>query len=242
MANAKAGPSRLHVESTGVSFKHTVDTITSFLEVVFHTILCIRNVYPATTFTRRRAHGVPVYQSRHPEVRGYLARVVAALSKELEKGTLRRVTLVIKSVATGVPLERFILDAMYMGLESVQGPQKDVKIVGAPSPEGLSLLLRAFLTRLTAMDGQLSDITEETTFTIIAETNDDLEPGSSDGASSPWAPALQGDTLAPLVGHHAPLYSVRAIETGVIDLRMLVQECAVKHGVDDEDVAAAYVA
>lgn len=68
-----------------------------------------------------------MYQSRHPEVRGYLARVVAALSKELEKGTLRRVTLVIKSVATGVPLERFILDAMYMGLESVQGPQKDVK-------------------------------------------------------------------------------------------------------------------
>lgn len=102
------------------------------------------------------------------------------------------------------------------------------------------------------MDGQLSDITgefsnyasltlssEETTFTIIAETNDDLEPGSSDGvsclyqsletpaddqASSPWAPALQGDTLAPLVGHHAPLYSVRAIETGVIDVSCWLPE------------------
>lgn len=97
------------------------------MEISIHTILCLRAVYPATTFTRRRAHGVPVYQSRHPQVREYVAEVVALLGKELASGNLRRVTVVIKRVEDGLPLERFILDLGYLpGVEQFkEGPSKD---------------------------------------------------------------------------------------------------------------------
>jgi mitotic spindle assembly checkpoint protein MAD2B len=61
-----------------------------------------------------------VYQSRHPEVRSYVAKVVAAIAKDMERGALRRTTVVIKCVATGVPLERFIIDFGYMPLEGVE--------------------------------------------------------------------------------------------------------------------------
>lgn len=97
------------------------------VEVVIHTIICIRGVYPPNTFTRRRAHGVAVYQSRHPEVRSYVAQVVAALQQEMERGTLRRTTIIIRAVDTGLPLERFIVDFGYMNLKGMEGPQKESK-------------------------------------------------------------------------------------------------------------------
>jgi len=84
------------------------------VEIVIHTILCIRGVYPATTFTRRRAYDVPVYQNRHPQVRKHVATLVAEVGKQIEKGAGRRVTVAIKSVATGLPLERFIIDFGYL--------------------------------------------------------------------------------------------------------------------------------
>lgn len=68
-----------------------------------------------------------MYQSRHPEVRAYIARVVADLQKEMEKGTLRRVTVLIRNVEYGAALERFIVDFGYMGLEGLEGPQRDAK-------------------------------------------------------------------------------------------------------------------
>ncbi|TXT05289.1 uncharacterized protein COLE_06609 [Cutaneotrichosporon oleaginosum] len=198
--NAKAGPSRIPLQhkeqQVGLSFKATVDLLSSFreqwcyqikltaVEIVIHTIICIRQVYPPNTFTRRRAHGVAVYQSRHPEVRAYIGRVVSALRNEMERGTLRRVTVMIHDVESRAPMERFIIDFGYMGLEGLEGPQRDAKIQGAPDEEGLSLMLRGFLIRLVALDGQLLDNPGDTSFAIILETKDDIEPETpSDGAS-----------------------------------------------------------
>lgn len=90
------------------------------MEVVLHTLLCIRLVYPPTTFVRRRAHGVPVYQSRHPSVRSYVSEVVQLVGRELAVGNARRVTVVIKTVDTGLPLERFIFDFGYLGEEKIR--------------------------------------------------------------------------------------------------------------------------
>lgn len=90
------------------------------MEIVLHTILCIRQVYPATTFTRRRAHGVPVYQSRHPQVCSYISEVISAIGKEMELGKVKRVTVVIKTIDTGLPLERFIVDMGYLGMDKVK--------------------------------------------------------------------------------------------------------------------------
>ena len=107
-----------------MSYQQLVLT-SSPVEVVIHTILCIRAIYPPATFTRRRAHGVPVYQSRHPEVRGYVANVVAAMQREMERGTLRRMTLIVRQVESGLPLERYIVDFGYMGLEGMEGAARE---------------------------------------------------------------------------------------------------------------------
>lgn len=38
----------------------------------------------------------------------------------MENGKVRRVTVVIKTVDTGLPLERFILDMGYLGMDKVK--------------------------------------------------------------------------------------------------------------------------
>ncbi|ORX37149.1 DNA-binding protein [Kockovaella imperatae] len=221
------------MSTPGLSFK---------LEIALHTILCIRQVYPPNTFTRRRAHGVPVYQSRHPQVCSYISEVVAAIGKEMEVGRVRRVTVVVKQVSTGLPMERFIIDLGYLGLDKIkERHQREAPLLGAPLAEDLSLMLRGFLIRLVALDSQLEDNRGETTFGIILETDDDLEPSgnkTADGSAAPWVPALASDTLQPASRsvapvHHEPLLNVKAVETGVIDIRLMVQECIAKTGLDE---------
>ncbi|KAK1920543.1 DNA-binding protein [Papiliotrema laurentii] len=178
----------------GLSFK---------LEIVIHTILCIRQVYPPTTFTRRRAHGVPVYQSRHPQVCAYISELVGAIARELELGKVKRVTIVIKTVDTGLPLERFIVDMGYLAMDKVkERHRREAPLLGAPSADELSLMLRGFLIKLMALDSQL----EETKAQSIP----------------PWVPALSADTLRPSqtagAVRNEPLLNVKAVETGVIDV------------------------
>ncbi|KAK8858845.1 hypothetical protein IAR55_003075 [Kwoniella newhampshirensis] len=225
----------------GLSYKEIADAITSFLEISLHTLLCIRQIYPPSTFTRRRAHSCPVYQSRHPLVRSYISEVIASISPEIHEGRLRRMTMVVKGVEDGLPRERMIFDLGY--LEEInklrEGRNGDVGLIGAPNAEELSLMLRGFLIKLTALDGQLLENKGETTFAIIVETNDSIQPSANATGEGPWIPALAGDTLHPpssqddeCIGKHEPLLNVKAVETGVIDIRLMVQECVAKTGVE----------
>ena len=38
----------------------------------------------------------------------------------MEVGRVKRVTVVVKEVATGLPMERFIVDLGYLGLDKIQ--------------------------------------------------------------------------------------------------------------------------
>jgi hypothetical protein len=98
------------------------------VEITIHTLLCVRQVYPPSTFVRRRSHGCPVYQSRHPQLRQYISDVTALIGKEMEKGMVRRVTIVIKGIADGLPRERFLFDLGYMAL-GIEGHQRDWPLV-----------------------------------------------------------------------------------------------------------------
>lgn len=53
------------------------------VEVAIHTILYVRRVYPAELFVRRKKYDTPVFQSRHPELNGYIAGVVKAVADEI---------------------------------------------------------------------------------------------------------------------------------------------------------------
>ncbi|KAK4686736.1 hypothetical protein P7C73_g3380, partial [Tremellales sp. Uapishka_1] len=234
----------------GLSYKEIAQTLASFLEVALHTLLCIRQVYPPSTFTRRRAHSVPVYQSRHPQVREYVSEVCALIGKEMLQANVSRVTVVIKAVDTGLPLERFIIDLGYGEGLWKQGPQSEI---GLSDDGGAIAAAQRVLDQISGTGwsarGQsryfspgghpsASDV-ESRRDNFCDPGRDQRRPGaqyeSSIGRLPPWVPAMSGDVLKPaesqtLPCKHEPLLHVKAVETGVIDLRLMVQECVAKTG------------
>jgi hypothetical protein len=53
------------------------------VEVAIHTILYVRQVYPAEIFVRRKKYETPVFQSRHPALNEYISGAVKAIADEL---------------------------------------------------------------------------------------------------------------------------------------------------------------
>ena len=56
---------------------------TQIVEVAIHTILYVRQIYPADLFVRRKKYDTPVYQSRHPGLNDYISGAVKAVGEEL---------------------------------------------------------------------------------------------------------------------------------------------------------------
>lgn len=77
------------------------------VEVAIHTILYVRQVYPAEIFVRRKKYNTPVFQSRHPALNEYISGAIKAVADELVQGNVDKVIVVIKN-REDVALERFI--------------------------------------------------------------------------------------------------------------------------------------
>lgn len=67
-------------------FIHVLSNIAHWfylVEVAIHTILYVRQVYPADIFVRRKKYDTPVFQSRHPSLNEYISGAVKAIGEEL---------------------------------------------------------------------------------------------------------------------------------------------------------------
>jgi hypothetical protein len=55
----------------------------ALVEVAIHTILYVRQIYPADLFVRRKKYDTPVFRSRHPALNEYISGAVKAIGDEL---------------------------------------------------------------------------------------------------------------------------------------------------------------
>ncbi|GAA5889806.1 hypothetical protein JCM8208_001136 [Rhodotorula glutinis] len=235
-----------------LTYKEVLKLVRDYLEVAFHTLLYIRQVYPAELFHQVKKYNVPVWQSRASPLNAYLGRVLECLHEELDKGTIRRVILVIKE-ATGdeTPLERFVFEFEWLV------PQRELPKDGddfTPQKDGLAEgdiepLFHACLLKLNLSQSLLKRLTQEVTFAIILEMRDDAPPPESKAARAghvpaEWIPAEQRQTgeeggAGPGRGRRMgdiELSSTAPLETiglGVLNMNMLVEETADKFRTDD---------
>ncbi|KAI5455015.1 hypothetical protein NCC49_002290 [Naganishia albida] len=275
-------------EDDPFTFNQMVESMTDFLEVAFHYILYLRGIYPRETFTKKKMYGVPVWQNRHPVVKGYIAGLLQSVTREMKRGILERIIFIIKSATTNQPLERFIFDVAYMDLSKFPTEQdKDTSVLlNAPGQRRMKLLFQAFLTRLAACETGMADNDpdENLTYAVVVTCKEGEEPDtrpvvdytSYDGNArttekqpvyhppegpSPWAPALASDGAHPTLldplpppGHNGRegdtakksaymggaetmtkgpasrevVRPIRAVETGIVDINLVVQETVEK--------------
>ncbi|KAG5724729.1 DNA polymerase zeta processivity subunit [Termitomyces sp. T112] len=210
-----------------LTFNQTVKGIAEFIEVAIHSILYIRQVYPADLFVRRKKYDTPVFQSRHPALNDYISGAVKAVAEELVSGNVDKVMVVIKD-KDQVALERFIFSVENM--INVEAFNKDTSVEEAMTARTLGQYFRAFLVKLAMADSQLAPIIVEgdLSFAIVLELRDNLTPSAKRATEPPpWIPANAQDTT-PGADDKAELQMIRAVNTGVINLSLAVQESGAK--------------
>ncbi|RDB28401.1 DNA polymerase zeta processivity subunit [Hypsizygus marmoreus] len=210
-----------------LTFNQTIRGITEFIEVAIHTILYVRQIYPADLFIRRKKYDTPVFQSRHPVLNEYISGAVKAIGEELVQGHVDKVVVVIKDKEQ-VALERFIFSVENM--IEVEAFNKDTSVEEAMTAATLGQYFRAFLVKLTMVESQLGQMYmgSEVSFAIVLELKDNKVPSAPRPTEpAPWIPANAQDTT-PGAEADAETLMIRAVNTGVINLSLAVQESAVK--------------
>lgn len=162
------------------TYSTLVTSVASFLAVSIHQILYLRSIYPQYTFLPVRQFNHPVRQSRHPRVCTWISDACTAVEAQLLKCTVAAVSVVILSVSTNRPLERYTFDMTQM--PNVEGgdihtpfessvPPPGAAAGGAPPPSAagggpggkppsvdLEAQFRAVLARLASACARLTPL------------------------------------------------------------------------------------
>lgn len=183
-------PDREH--DSALSYNQLVSGIIDFLEVAFHTILCLRAVYPFEVFARRKKYSHACYQSRHPGLTEYISRVLVAIRREIDRSKISKVILVIRpnnpsppsgtyssdSTTNETPhaYERFVFALEYILPASlIDQRNRDLAISDNVTSAELEMIFRGFLQKLMVVDGILYDIPAKKTSTRDGEEGEDTE-------------------------------------------------------------------
>ncbi|KAL2819094.1 DNA-binding protein [Aspergillus granulosus] len=198
-------------------------SFTNFLTVTVHQILFLRSVYPRATFLPVRAYNYPVRQSRHPKVCDYINDASIAVGTEILKGTITAVSIIISSLRTNQPLERYAFDLS--GLPRVppsevhttfedRGNDSSKGVAPASQTVDLEAQFRACLARLASACARLTPLPrdDEFSFTVCIEVREDaLPPAGTTTEEQTWIVAEPGKVH--LRSCSAP-YSVSKLRNG----------------------------
>lgn len=187
-------------------------SFTNFLTVSIHQILFLRSVYPRATFLPVRAYNYPVRQSRHPKVCDYINDASISVGTEILKGTITAVSIIISSLRTNQPLERYAFDLSGFprvpagevnttfddrresGEGSEDHDQPNRAASSSPSPD-LEAQFRACLARLASACARLTPLPrdDEFSFTVCIEVREDaLPPAGTTKEEQTWIVAEPG--------------------------------------------------
>ena len=213
------------------------------MECAFHTILCVRRVYPANAFVRRRLYDTPVYESRHPGLSEYIHSVVRAIAHELEESTVRQVILAIyHEDAPDEALEEFVFVLTFL-LSDADKRDRDLVIRGNISRATAELVARQFLLQILTCESRLEPMASDRprTFRILLDVAEGCAPsgGIDEPTFGAWVPAsgipfkanAQDDGIATVstTAHNSvesmPLiHPLHILESGIIHMALHVEE------------------
>ncbi|OXV05257.1 hypothetical protein Egran_06975 [Elaphomyces granulatus] len=173
-------------------------SFTKFLTVAIHQIIYLRSVYPRVTFLPVRAYDFPLRQSRHPKVCEYIRDVVAAVETEILKGTVAAAYVIVTSISSNQPMERFAFDLSEfprVAEEDLCTTFEERGLATALSAVDMEAQFRACLSRLTSACERLAPLPadDEFGFTVCIEVREDaLPPAGTTKAEANWIIADPG--------------------------------------------------
>ncbi|XP_076456278.1 mitotic spindle assembly checkpoint protein MAD2B-like isoform X2 [Babylonia areolata] len=187
----------------------TADILSEFVEVVIHSVLYCRGIYPQGVFVRKRKYNIPVQVCLHPDVRQYVSGVCSCLRTLLLQGAVRRVDIVLTSPLSH-PLERFVLD--------IGQVSSDVSVKDDQFLLRLEQSLRALLLKLNVSDSLLQPLPSACSWTVHVHTKESAAADLEDqmvNRDFPWVEAeeseqqLKDAQLVPLKSLNSHLFKIQ---------------------------------
>ncbi|KAF8937069.1 MAD2 mitotic arrest deficient-like 2 [Haplosporangium gracile] len=112
------------------------DVIAEFLEVAFHMIIFVRELFEST-----QKYSCPIKTARHPGLKTYIQQIVYSLRAELLKDTIHRICVVTLDSSTR-PIDRFVFEMSVLKsfedrLQIVQQPPQQTLAPPSLMPFGI---------------------------------------------------------------------------------------------------------
>eukprot|EP00730_Choanoeca_flexa_P004158 TRINITY_DN11616_c0_g2_i1.p1 TRINITY_DN11616_c0_g2~~TRINITY_DN11616_c0_g2_i1.p1 ORF type:complete len:232 (+),score=36.61 TRINITY_DN11616_c0_g2_i1:184-879(+) len=194
--------------------KAAADIFIELLEVAIHTILCIREIYPAAIFERCLKYGVPVHKARHPDVQTYVVSVLKAIQPWIVKGKAKTIAIHILDAANH-PVERFVFDLDGVPLSNLK---HNIDVEAA---------LRGLMIKINTCDSMLAPPPKGCSFAVYVLAKPEVEEPLSQDMTMPFVQAtplelsmsLTADDSEPTTAH--PL---RTVDLGLFSLAVYVEE------------------
>mmetsp|Transcript_59553 Transcript_59553/g.122006 ORF Transcript_59553/g.122006 Transcript_59553/m.122006 type:complete len:215 (-) Transcript_59553:110-754(-) len=189
-----------------------------FLECATHTILFVRNVYPAELFERRRKYNVPVRQSRHKDLNDYISGAVADVKIWMDRGLVEKVVLSIEDCSTRQQIERFVfeVDVDVTG-QPTNSPSKG--LVQAHSLADLEDALRQVLLKINVADSLLPSLSKDITFSLYVHTPTTVQQENDNWEALPG----EGPTGGGAIAAEAALVPLKSVHSGALRLQLYAQ-------------------
>lgn len=163
-----------------IPLRGSAHLIAEFFYYGLNHILFQRGIYPPENFKRHTKYGMTTLVTTDEDVNKYLTSVLDQMKEWLSKSCLRRVVVVVASVATARVLERWAFDVVLEDQSSRDTIAAGITPASEPPPgskEQTKIVaeIRALLTQITATVAVLPLLDEACSFEVLIYTTEDTE-------------------------------------------------------------------
>lgn len=192
------------------------DIICEFLEVSFHIILYIRDIYPHALFQPRRKYNIPVQMCCHPELNQYIRDTLKTVRSLLIMDAIESVVLSIITPEHKT-LEKFAFSMQHMKHDISQHSNEDRHLLDIEES------LRAALLKINICDTMLTkQLPPNCSFTILLHTTKEAAASLDHDQQAQAFPWIEVDSTEPSEPntHILPL---RTVNTSWINMSIHVE-------------------
>lgn len=163
-----------------ISLTGSADLITEFFHYSLCQVLFQRGVYPPDAFKRITKYGMTTHVITDEAVDKYITAVLSQMKQWSHKSSLRRVAIVIASVATNKVLERWVFDVLLEDDTARRTVHAGITPATTPAPgskEEAKIVaeIRSVLTQITSTVSILPLLDEACSFDVLIYTTEDTE-------------------------------------------------------------------
>lgn len=128
-------------------------------------ILFQRGIYPPESFVKTSKYGLSMMVTANDGLKTYLAEVLSQMQEWLNHHLVQKLVLVVSSVATGDPLERWTFN-----VECDRSVTGDTTVASKPEKE-IQAEIQAIIRQITASVTYLPMLDDACTFDLLVYTN-----------------------------------------------------------------------